>query len=93
MAPNQTALSTTMMSPLTTHATATTSQSKNRCPYADSAFGSKYQRLSSTLNHEVLTVSYPLSIETLRPSVAQASLPAGALNTATPDMLHASASV
>eukprot|EP00978_Attheya_sp_CCMP212_P008664 scaffold20382_cov67-Attheya_sp.AAC.4 len=82
MAPTQTALSTTMMSPLTTDDTTTTSQPKRRCPYADSAFGSKYQCIISNLYHEAITANHPLGAENFRSSIDHASMSAGAHNTA-----------
>eukprot|EP00978_Attheya_sp_CCMP212_P015468 scaffold39926_cov35-Attheya_sp.AAC.2 len=70
MAPNRTALSATMMSPLTTDAT---SHHLQHQPCVYTAFSSKRRRLSSYLVHDTLTSPNPFGVEQALPSTAHAS--------------------
>eukprot|EP00978_Attheya_sp_CCMP212_P049249 scaffold636959_cov110-Attheya_sp.AAC.1 len=76
MAPNQTTLSATTMSPLTTDATSHhphSPQSREHQPCVYTAFSSKRRRLSSLLVHDTLTSSHPFGVEQALPSTAHAS--------------------
>eukprot|EP00978_Attheya_sp_CCMP212_P024741 scaffold78230_cov61-Attheya_sp.AAC.12 len=72
MAPNQTALSATTMSPLTTDATSHNSQSLEHQPCVYSAFSSKRRRISSYLSHDMLISPHLLGVKQLLPSTAHA---------------------
>eukprot|EP00978_Attheya_sp_CCMP212_P005899 scaffold13182_cov64-Attheya_sp.AAC.3 len=76
MAPNQTALSATTMSPLTTDATSHhlhSPQSREHQPCVYTAYSSKRQHLSSYLVHDRLTSPNPFGVEQALPSTAHAS--------------------
>eukprot|EP00978_Attheya_sp_CCMP212_P029744 scaffold106753_cov50-Attheya_sp.AAC.2 len=93
MAPKQTALSSTTMSPLTTDATShhlhsSHSREHQPCVSLTTAFSSKRRRLSSSLIHDTLTSPNPFGVDQALPSTAHAFSLAHTLPPTIPAVIH-----